>query len=119
LKERDSRDFLEDILRYMRYAENFVEGYSFEEFAEDEKTIIALVKCIEVVGEASKRIPEDVRSKYPTIPWRDMTGIRDRLVHGYFSVDMSIIWKTATEEFPEIKPQIEAILKDIDSRKGH
>jgi uncharacterized protein with HEPN domain len=118
LKERECRDFLEDILRYMRYAENFVKGYSFEEFAEDEKTIIALVKCIEVVGEASKRIPEEVRREYPAVPWRDMAGIRDRLVHGYFSVDRGIIWKTATEEFPEIRPHIEAILKDIDSRQG-
>jgi uncharacterized protein with HEPN domain len=115
LKERDFRDFLDDILRYMRYAENFVEGYSFEDFAEDDKTIIALAKCIEVVGEASKRVPEEVRSKYPAIPWRNMAGIRDRLDHGYFSVDMNIIWKTATEEFPEIRPQIEAILKDINS----
>jgi uncharacterized protein with HEPN domain len=63
-----------------------LKGYSFEEFAEDEKTIIALVKCIEVVGEASKRVPEEVRSKYPAVPWRDMAGIRYRLVHGDFSV---------------------------------
>jgi uncharacterized protein with HEPN domain len=76
-----------------------------------------LVKCIEVVGEVSKRVPEDVKSKYPAVPWRDMAWIRDRLVHGYFSVDLGIIWKTATEELPEIRPQIEAILKDINSQQ--
>jgi uncharacterized protein with HEPN domain len=116
MKERDHRDYLHDILHYMSAVEKFTAGMSFDEFAEDEKTIYAVVRGIEVVGEATKHIPNSIRSKYPMIPWKDMAGIRDRVIHGYFVVDLEIIWKTATEEFPELKPEIKRIVSHLPSK---
>ena len=65
-------------------------GYGFDEFANDPKTVIAVTKCIEVVGEATKHIPDSFKTKYQEIPWRDMAGMRDRLVHGCFTGDLEI-----------------------------
>jgi uncharacterized protein with HEPN domain len=73
-----------------------------------------VTKCIEIVGEATKQIPDSIREKYPEVPWRDMAGIRDRLVHGYFKVNLEIVWMTVTSEFPEVRPMMENVLADID-----
>jgi uncharacterized protein with HEPN domain len=73
-----------------------------------------VTKCIEVVGEATKHIPDSIREKYPDIPWNDLAGIRDRLVHGYFKVNLEIVWTTVTQEFPELLPKMEKVLNDID-----
>ena len=78
------------------------------------KTVLSVTKCIEVVGEAKKHIPDSIREKYPDIPWNDLAGIRNRLVSGYFKVNPEIIWTTVTREFPEIRPKIERVSKDID-----
>jgi len=73
-----------------------------------------VTKCIEVVGEATKHIPDSIREKYPDIPWNDLAGIRDRLVHGYCKVNLVIVWTTVTQEFPELRPKMEKVLNDID-----
>ena len=83
MTNRDSTDFLDDILEYIDRIERFTDGLSFDEFKSDERTICAVVNCIEVIGEATKHIPESTKSKYPEIPWKDMAGIRDRIIHGY------------------------------------
>ena len=114
MKERDYGTYVEDIIEHMTYAEDFIKNLTFEEFAKDKKTILSVTKCIEVVGEATKHIPDAIRDKYPEIPWRDLTGIRDRLVHGYFKVNLEIVWMTATQEFPELWPKMERVLDDID-----
>jgi uncharacterized protein with HEPN domain len=71
-------------------------------------------KCIVIVGEATKQIPDSIREKYPEIPWRDMAGIKDRLVHGYFKVNLEIVWITAAIEFPELRPTMQNVLADVD-----
>ena len=73
-----------------------------------------MTKCIEIVGEATKQIPDSIREKYPEVPWRDLAGIRDRLVHGYFKVNLEIVWMTVTSEFPELRLMMENVLADID-----
>ncbi|HPC90511.1 MAG TPA: DUF86 domain-containing protein [Methanothrix sp.] len=112
---RDFRQYVEDIAKYMNYALQFVEDMDFEKFASDPKTVIAVTKCIEVVGEAAKHIPDALRIKYPDIPWREMAGMRDRLVHGYFTVELEIVWQTVIDEFPQILPLMEKALIDMDN----
>lgn len=114
MKERDYGSYIEDIIEHMIYAEEFVKDLTFEEFVNDKKTILSVTKCIEVVGEATKHVPDSVREKYPEIPWKDMAGIRDRLVHGYFKVNLEIVWMTVTQEFPELRPKMEKVLNNID-----
>ena len=80
----------------------------------DKKTVLSVTKCIEVVVEATKHIPDSIREKYTEIPWRDLAGIRNRLVHGYFKVNLEIVWMTVTQEFPELRPKMEKALIDID-----
>ena len=104
MKERDYGSYIEDIIEHMNYAEEFIEIMTFEEFANDKKTVLSVTKCIEIVGEATKHIPDSIREKYPEIPWRDMAGIRDRLVHGYFKVNLEIVWMTVTWNFLSFDP---------------
>ena len=114
MKERDYTSYIEDIIEHMNYSEEFIKSMTFEEFAKDKKTIFSVTKCIEIVGEATKRIPDSVREKYPEVLWREMARIRDRLVHGYFKVNLEIIWMTVTQEFPELRPIIEKVLAEVD-----
>ncbi len=114
MKKRDYGSYLEDIIEHMNYAEEFIRDMTFDEFKSDKKTVLSVTKCIEVVGEATKHIPDQIRERYPEIPWRDMAAIRDRLVHGYFKVDLSIVWTTVTIEFPELRSMLENVLADMD-----
>jgi len=114
MKKRDYGSYLEDIIEHMNYAEEFIRDMTFDEFKSDKKTVLSVTKCIEVVGEATKHIPDQIRERYPEIHWRDMAGSRDRLVHGYFKVDLSIVWTTVTIEFPELRSMLENVLADMD-----
>jgi len=114
MKERDYASYIEDIIEHINYTQEFIRCMTFEEFANDKKTILSVTKCIEIVGEATKHIPDSIRVKYPEVPWREMAGIRDRLVHGYFKVNLEIVWMTVTMEFPELRPMIENVLADVD-----
>jgi uncharacterized protein with HEPN domain len=99
---RDFRDFLNDIVRAMEFAISFTADMSFEEFQSDDKTQYAVIRCLEIIGEAAKRIPDDYRNDHPEIPWRAMAGMRDRLIHGYDVVDAEIIWTTVLRTIPEL-----------------
>lgn len=114
MKERDYGSYIEDIVEHMNYAEEFIKDLTFEEFVSDKKTVLSVTKCIEIVGEATKHVPDSIREKYSEIPWKEMAGIRDRLVHGYFKVNLEIVWTTVIQEFPELRPMMEKVLNDID-----
>lgn len=98
----------------MDRARRYTEGMTFDVFSKDEKTIDAVIRCIEVIGEATKNIPSGIREQYPSIPWRSIAGMRDRLIHRYFSVDTESLWLVVKEEIPKIRPTLESILKSID-----
>lgn len=102
--------YLQDILENAEKAIFFVNGMSGDDFLNDEKTVFAVICALEVIGEASKNIPDDVRAKYPQIPWRNMAGMRDKLIHHYFGVDLSTVWKTATIDLPALYPELTKIL---------
>lgn len=115
MKNRDYKIYIEDILENIKIAENFIKHISFEKFSKDKKTAYAVVRCIEIIGEATKHIPNSIRKKYPKIPWKRMAGMRDKLVHEYFGVVLKVVWKTVKEEMPIIKPLIKKILLDLKS----
>jgi len=114
--KREVVDFINDILDGMNKAMKFVEGMSYEEFIRDDKTVFAVIRAIEVIGEAAKKIPEDVRARYPDIPWRGIAGMRDKVIHEYFGVDLKIVWQTVSRAIPEVKPSFEKMLRDLERR---
>jgi len=111
--KRDCRVYLRDILQAFRNAQQFVGRMSYEEFLSDRKTISAVLRELEIVGEATKQLPASVRRKYPQIPWSDMVGMRDKLIHFYFGVDMEIVWETVKGRIPELEPLIEDVLSNL------
>ena len=94
----------------MQDAEEFIQGMSYDHFTTDKKTFNAVLRSIEVIGEAAKHIPENLRSKYPTIPWKEMAGMRDKVIHFYFGVNREAVWLAAKERIPALRPLLEKIL---------
>jgi uncharacterized protein with HEPN domain len=111
--KRDIRDYLTDILTYIDLAEKFIKDMTFAEFEEDQKTVLALTRAVEIVGEATKNIPSSIREQNPEVPWKDIAGMRDRIAHVYFGIDLDIVWSTAKERLPELRPVIQSILDDV------
>jgi uncharacterized protein with HEPN domain len=109
---REFLDFVEDILDTMDKAEVMVEGFTYAEFEIDFRTNFATVRALEIIGEATKRLPMSLREQYPEIPWRGMAGMRDRIIHGYDTVDLQIVWNVVKQDIPRIRPQIQKILAD-------
>ena len=109
MKKRDYGDFVQDILDSINDVENFIDGMEFEDFIKDKKTIYSVVRAIEIIGEAAKNVPEQVRKKYPDVPWKQMAGMRDKLIHEYFGVDLEILWETAKDDVPQLKTPISEV----------
>jgi len=109
--------YVKDIIQNMVDAEEFIQGFSYETFISDKKTFNAVVRSIEVIGEAVKNISDSVRSRYPDIPWKEMAGMRDKLIHFYFGVDREAVWLTVNERIPTIRPIFELILRDLEKNR--
>ena len=112
---REGLDYLEDIQTAMRKIGAFIEGATAASFRDDEKTVYAVIHAIEVVGEAAKHVPPDVRRRHPEVPWKKMAGMRDHLIHGYFGLDVEIVWETASRLIPDLEP---VMLRVIESEKA-
>jgi len=106
-------DYIRDMLESAQKALQFVKGMEFEEFIEDEKTVYAVIRAIEIIGEAVKKIPADLRDTYPAIPWREIVGTRDKLIHEYFGVNTSVVWQTVQEDLPTLVIQLKNILNNF------
>jgi len=113
--KREYLFFLRDILDAIEKIEEFVDDMSFEEFIKDDKTVSAVIRKLEIIGEATKYLPAELRRKYPDLPWSSMAKLRDRLIHGYFVVDHEIVWNVIKKELPLLKPKLEKILKELES----
>ncbi len=103
--------FIEHILDSIEKIEMFIKGVSKENFQKNIQLQDALIRRIEVIGEAVKNLPKEFRNKYKNVPWADISGMRDKLTHHYFGVDLEIVWKSVNEEIPELKKYIKEILE--------
>jgi uncharacterized protein with HEPN domain len=107
---RSTREYLQHILDETHYVLNHTKGLRKEVFLHDETLKRAFVRSLEIIGEAAKQIPDDVRHRYPTIEWRAIAGMRDRLIHAYFSVDYDIVWDAIEHNLPELHREIMVLL---------
>ena len=110
---RDYRIYLADILSAIESIESFVEGMDFETFQSDDKTSSAVIRKFEIMGEAAKQVPIDVVKNNPEIPWKEMAGMRDKLIHSYFGVNISLVWQTVKNRLPQIKPLISGVITEL------
>lgn len=108
--KRTYKLYLRDILEAIERVESYVEGSTFEQFTKNTLVVDAVVRNFEIIGEAAKHIPIDVKEENPQIKWKDMAGMRDKLAHEYFGVDLEILWKTSRNRLPALKPLIEELL---------
>jgi uncharacterized protein with HEPN domain len=108
--KRTHEDYLNDIVEAISLIEEFTEGMTFEEFLSDRKTQFAVIRALEVIGEAAKAIPDDFKRSHPRLPWREMARMRDKLIHAYFGVDLRVVWKTIKEDIPLLKEMLSDVL---------
>lgn len=113
---REFLDYLADIQEASQNISQFISGMAWEEFAQDQKTIYAVVRAFEIIGEASKKVPLSVRKRHPKVPWKQMAGMRDKLIHEYFGVNYEVLWKTAQEDIPPVQKIIAIVLEEESSK---
>jgi uncharacterized protein with HEPN domain len=104
MSQRDAMAYVEDILKAMDDAQKFVKDINYAIFSEDTKTNYAVIRALEIIGEATKNIPAALKSRYPEVPWKEMAGIRDKVIHAYSTVDLKRVWSTVKQDIPVLKP---------------
>jgi uncharacterized protein with HEPN domain len=109
---KDPKKFLQHILECINDIEEYALGKSKGDFLSDKMLQDAIFRKIEIIGEATKNLPEDFKLKAPHIPWRDMAGTRDKLIHGYFGVDLNLTWDIVKDDLPKLKSDLSELLKD-------
>lgn len=111
--KREWKLFIHDINDAMQHIKKFVGTMTRKEFLADEKTRSAVAFKIENIGEASKNIPKEIKTKYKDLPWSDMARMRDKITHFYFGIDYKVVWSVVKKELPSIEPAITQILSDL------
>ena len=110
MKKREYRDYLVDIATSINDIESFVEGMRLEDFMSNKMASNAVIRSLEVIGEATKNLPKSVRDRDSSIPWKKMAGMRDKMIHEYFGVNYEIIWKAVKKVLPELKEKISRLI---------
>jgi hypothetical protein len=110
---RNAKVFITDILEAIENIEMFTHEMTFEAFMKDKRTKDAVVRNLEIIGEAVKNIPESIKERYPDLDWKAVTGMRDKLIHEYFGVSLAIVWETVKGDLPPFKRMMEEILREF------
>ena len=114
MTDRDIRLYLKDILAAIEAIEIFVKDMNFEQFRNNDLVSSAVIRKFEIIGEATRNIPQEIKKKYPDIPWKTMVGFRDKLIHFYFGIKYDIVWETIKSKLPELKEKIKRVLEDLE-----
>lgn len=110
MSNRTDKEFLADIQEAIRRIRTYTHEMTYREFLADTRTQDAVIRNLEIIGEATKKLSIELRNRYPNVPWKQMAGARDRLIHDYFGVDIEIVWKISTAELSDLTLQITKIL---------
>jgi|SRR5208337_2298128 len=110
-KNREYGDYINDMLDSIKDTSEFIGEMDCKKFFKDRKTTLATVRCLEILGEAAKNIPENIRDKHPDIPWKKIIGLRNRIAHEYFGIDLKLVWKIIKDELPALKPLVQKLVK--------
>ena len=114
MSEREIKNLLEDIYDAIKKIISYTKGMSYDDFICDDKTVDAVVRNFEIIGEASNRIPDDFKTEHPEIEWRRIVGFRNRIIHEYFGIDYENLWRIKNENIPTLSEFMEQILEDTD-----
>jgi len=112
--KREFIDYVNDIIDSIEKIHEFIKNMDYDDFSSDYKTNYAVIRCFEIMGEATKKIPDIVKEKYKSVPWQEMAAIRDKLIHGYFGINLEVVWKTIQEDLSDLKPKINKIKADMN-----
>lgn len=112
---KDDTVYLRHILDEIAFLKKISHGRRLEDLINDDYFAHAVRSAIEVIGEAANNVPDRIKSKNPNIPWRDMAALRNRIIHGYFRIDYSIVWNVIVADLPDVEPKISALLRKLDS----
>lgn len=115
--KRTYRLYLNDIIQAMNKIEKYSQSLDYDSFVNNDMVVDAVLRNIEVIGEAATQIPENIKQKYFHIPWKRIIGLRNIVIHEYFGVDLDNIWKIVTENIPETKPQILKMFEELDKKE--
>lgn len=110
MSNRGDKEFLSDIEEVIKRIKTYTRNMSYQKFLKDTKTQDAVVRNLEIIGEAVKNISESLKAEYPNIPWKDMARVRDKVIHFYFGVNYDIVWSIAKEDLPQVAEQINTVL---------
>ncbi|MBM4049130.1 MAG: DUF86 domain-containing protein [Planctomycetes bacterium] len=113
--KREVVDYVRDMLEASEKAERFVQGMTLDDFQRDEKTAFAVVRALEIIGEAARHIPKDMRARYPEVPWEDIVGMRNIVIHEYFGIDLEVIWKTVHRDLAPLRGALSKVWSDLES----
>ncbi len=107
--KKDFLIYLDDILDAIKKIKTYTRNMGFPEFKKDAKTVDAVIRNFEIIGEAAKQIPSEIKKKYPQVPWKQMAGMRNKVIHEYSGIELEVVWKTMEEDFPNLEKQIKQI----------
>lgn len=96
-----------DMLRAIDDSRSVVQGKNFLDFQKDRTLVLATLACVQIIGEASNHIPDDIKNRYPAVPWNEIRGMRNRITHEYFEVDINLLWETVQTDLPTLKPELQ------------